>query len=229
MKRWIAIILVLLLLIGITGCEYADSYGSDSSGSGSKPSSNSSSSGSGNKPSNNGSSSGSANKPSNNSGVSGSASTKKETTPYNLMNALKNDGYAVERDRSMTASEMNIDGTTDFAAFYYGKMSGDVEYNGFVCFFQLANEQKAVSAYSTILNMCRNEDFDFRSTNGANGKKAIYTEGDPFVGSKEADGTHYIISQVGNSVIFAWEEWDYDGTGTYTYYGVSNVLQVLGY
>ena len=186
MKKWIAIIVALLLLVGMSACG-DDGVNDKENG--------------------------------NNSGHAAS----KAISANDLLNALKKAGYSAAKNGNVTAEDMEICDTTAFSAIDFYKESGNTQEMGTVYFFQFADEETAVSNYNVLLQLVREDGLPFQNINGTNGLKAVYVDDeDPEYGCK------YIISQVENTMIYAMESWDIDGSGSYDD-GLAEILNHLCY
>lgn len=210
MKRFLALALAAILVMGLASCgKQSATQSGQSSGSSSQSSSSNKNS------SQSGGSSGSQS--SNNKNDSG----KKVATAAQLVAALEKAGYMVEEDLfdvddPLVEYDFRVD-ISEERYFLFGRFKGDIEEDGLAIYLSFTDENSAKFFYEEL----KDELGAVEESSGNGYAKAMLTT---------EYGDTYIVSRVKDTVIFIEVDWyDYQDSDTPYDHAAQKAIESLGY
>ena len=193
MRRFVSFILVCMLLLGLSG-ESGGPVTSNNGDGGSKG-----------------------------EGGSKVEATVKAANANDLMQALRDAGYRVEKQDDVTAQDRGMENAETFTVIGFYKDEDGVEKMGEITFMKFGDFEEAMSAYYDIVSMCTSDGIPLRDSNTVTCMRSTYTDdADPDFGEA------YVVAHLEDIVIMAIETWDIDSSGSYDH-EMENILKKLGY
>ena len=159
--------------------------------------------------------------------ISKHTSSKHAISLNDLKQALKKADYNNFSEYPLDPEEdfglTNVSSATELSCYKNEENIGVEKFVG-VIFFQCNSEKDALNAYNEIYSIVTSEGIYLTDVKTGNGQKSSYEE----VFDSDNNGSVAYLIQVEDTVIFASESRDIDGSGSYDY-ELGKVLESVGY
>ena len=146
-------------------------------------------------------------------------------TYLSLDKALRNKNYTTQVNVDGSAMEsatkdMKLQNVKSAVSISFANEEKNSKSSGFVFVFTFKNKNDAVTAFADALKMYLSMGAPFKTVESANGKKAIYQDGNTAI---------TILAQAGNTVVYSSEYWTSTPKNGIYNDGLGKILEDLGF